>query len=111
MELLSLNCVELVASFTEVKIEAVVTLVSNILQRHLPTPIALDYFFNSLSRLNNHFDSMLIRLVTPNFQGLEWGCEVAVLAKTEVRAVGTHKAGTYNWLHIASYAFVLVMGC
>jgi hypothetical protein len=99
----------MVTAFAKVKVKAVIALIPHILNRHHPTSIAFHHLLFGLTRLHYHLNSVLVRLVTSHFQALVRGCEVTVLAEAEVRAVGAHKAGPDNWLHIAAHTFLLIM--
>jgi len=46
-----------------------------------------------------------------HLQTLVGSCKIAVLAQTKMWAICTHEAGTDDWLHVATYTFVLAMGC
>jgi hypothetical protein len=107
-EFLFINHVSSIALFAEIEVEAVITLVPNILDGHLLTSVTLYILLDSLSRLNNQFYFVLVS-VTPHFQVLVGSCEVAVLAKTKMVAIGADKASTYDWSHVATHAFILVV--
>ena len=55
-----MNSVEEIAFLAEVKVEAVITLVSYILNRDLPASIAFDDLLHRLARLN--YDLNLMRI-------------------------------------------------
>lgn len=106
-----MNRMDLVAVVAEVKVKAVVALVPHVLYRHLSTTVALHHFFYHLPWLHYDLNAVLLRGMASHFEGLERSCKVAVLAEAEVRAVCTDKASTYDWLHVAANALVLVVSC
>ena len=111
LELFLLNRVHLVAVVAEVEVEAVVALVPHVLDRHLSAPVALHHLLHRLPGLHYDLDAVLFRGVAPDLECLERSGEVAVLAEAEMGAVCAHKAGAYDWLHVAADTLVLVVRC
>ena len=104
-------CVDNMALFAEVKIEAVFAFVSHSDDWHHLAAVALYIFPNLLSWLNNQFDSVGLMIMTSNldFVEISRSCEIAVLAKTKMVTVSTNKTRADNWSHVAVYTFIVIM--
>ena len=108
---LSLDTESKKALLAIVKIKALIALVSDICNGHCATSITFDCFFNWLAGLHYHLDAVLICVMVASYLKIFVRCcEVAVLAYTKTRATWTNKTGSYNRLHIATDALLIVVG-
>lgn len=110
LRVLPLNPVREEALLAVVEVEAMVTLVSHVLNGENATPIALYLLFDGLTRLHNDFYLMVLIVVMPaNVQTLIGCREVTVLAQAEMRATRTNETDTNDGFHIATHALVITM--
>ena len=102
-----------IAFLTKIKVKTIFTFITNSYNRHLLATMTFYVLPNLLPWLYNQFNMMSLMIMTSNFQffNIQRSREVTILTHTKVNTVSTNKACPYNWAHIATHTFLIIVCC